>query len=93
MSDAQIERRAEDRAEMKTDIRWIKDAVKDIATDVKNLDCKKNTEIIQELKIDYDERKQIKAHILKTIITKSAQAGGFLMAGATAVYAWFKQVI
>lgn len=94
MADNQVERRAEDRGGMRADVAWIKEAVKSIATDVKSLDCKKNTEIINILKTDYDDRKEsekfVKQQLFKTAMAKVTQAGGFIVAGAASVYAFLK---
>ena len=92
------EQRAEERGEMKADIKNLKNIVevgfRTINTKVdngfKNLDCNINTKKIDELYIAHTDNKQIKQHILKAIITQTLKASGFVIAGATAVYAYLK---
>lgn len=92
------ELRAEERGKMKADIKNLINMVKvgflDINTKVdngfKSLECTVNTKKIDELYIAHTDNKQIKQHIVRAVITQTLKASGFVIAGATAVYAYFK---
>ena len=90
MSDEYTERRAEERGEIRACLKNIIEKVDKLDSKIDNLDCKQNTDTIRELKIDYEYRKSMKQHLVKTIITQTVKASGFVAAGATAVYAYFK---
>ena len=95
-TDAEL--RAEERGEMKADIKNLTNIVEvgfrainnKVDNGFKSLDCTVNTKKIDELYIAHTDNKQIKQHIVKTVITQTLKASGFVVAGATAVYAYFK---
>lgn len=92
------EQRAEERGEMKADIKNLKNIVevgfRTINTKVdngfKNLDCNINTKKIDELYIAHTDNKQIKQHFIKATITQLLKISVLLATGATAAYAYFK---
>ena len=75
---------------MRADIKYLIKEVDGISKNVKNLDCAKNMEIIHVLKREHDKHEVMRQHIAKTIATQILKASGFVVAGATAVYAYFK---
>jgi hypothetical protein len=96
VTDAEL--RAEERGEMKADIKHLTNIVevgfRAINTKVdngfKSLDCTANTKKIDEMYIAHTDNKQIKQHIIKNITTQIIKASGLLLAGATVAYAYFK---
>ena len=93
MSDNQIDRRVADaieKTEIKDSLKYLTLVVDKIDSKVDNLDCKTNTKKIDTMWDIHVENKQYKQHIVKTILTNFGKAGGFIIAGATAVYAYLK---
>lgn len=86
-NEAQVERRiadakAQGRRDEKLD--HLITEVGEMRKDIKNLDCKKNTDKITVLWTEHTEKKEIKQHILKTAAAKVVNLGGWAIAGVLA---------
>lgn len=102
MDEAQIERRAEERGGMKADIKNLTNIVEvgfrainsKVDTGFAGLECANNSKKIDEMYITYKDNKALRQHTAKTIISQilkwSAQSIIAGLAGATAVFAYFK---